>query len=69
MTQSEHTKTGTGLAAHHTLDRLTARALGGVRQGNLRPPTDAAKDRLYRRMFPDEICKGSLSHADTQART
>lgn len=69
MTQTEHVTTGTGVVAHRTLDRLTARALDRVRQGQFPAATGAARDWLYRRMFPDDVCEGSLSHADMQTRT
>ena len=59
---------GNGRDAAPILDWVAVRALAGSRSGArsaARPGwTDAAKHRLYRRMFPDDLCAGTVSHAD-----
>lgn len=47
------------------LDRMAARALHDSASGVRMPLSDEAKDRLYRRMFPDDVCKGSGIHDKT----
>ncbi len=52
----------------HALDRIAARALHAGRPGAARivPTWSAeAKDRLYRRMFPDASCSGAMGTGTT----
>lgn len=57
--------------ASPALDRMVVRALGGERlsAGCTKRSvwSDAAKDRLYRRMFPEDLCEGTVPHADASS--
>ena len=52
------------------LDRIAARALQASRSGPARTVpawSEDAKDRLYRRMFPDRLLAGAISDAPVSA--
>lgn len=44
------------------LDRMAARALHDSVSGIRMPLSDEAKNRLYSRMFPDDVCIGPGLH-------
>lgn len=71
--QSRDRRDDTTMTGRHSgspLERIAVRALGVA--GPMIPPaarpvwSDAAKDRLYRRMFPVDVCTGPNHRPDAQ---